>query len=324
MKSQILFSAFLGIDWSGAKAKHHAGLQLALAMPGASVPRRVAPPVTKYWSRQQVFGHLLAMADAAAGHAPVLVGIDFAFAHPFVDEGGYFPSTETALNSVPTSKSAPNDIAALWALVDAVNQGQPDFYGGAMFSHEIWGDYYLSPPHYQADRYASRRRVTEISARNAGRSPSPTFKAVGADNVSTGSLAGMRLLHRLRQRLGRRLSVWPFDDIVAGVTDMVLVEIFPSFYFYRLGMVPAKKAAADPAFLGRALAQYDSEPVADDFIAKGHDADEADAIIAAAALRFFARNLGFDVPLSVAMAARYEGWIFGVPYQVINRQGRPA
>jgi hypothetical protein len=38
MKSQTAdssgFSAFLGIDWSGAKAKSHAGLQLAHAMPG--------------------------------------------------------------------------------------------------------------------------------------------------------------------------------------------------------------------------------------------------------------------------------------------------
>ena len=236
---------------------------------------RVAPPLTKYWSRQQVFDHLSAMADAATGDAPVLVGIDFAFAHPFVDQGEYFPGAENALNSKPAS------VDALWALVDEVNEGQPDLYGGAMFAHNMWGAYYLSPPHYQADRYASRRRITEIAARNAGRSPSPTFKAVGADNVATGSLAGMRLLHRLRQRLGRRLSVWPFDDIIAGVTDMVLVEIFPSFYFYRLGMVPAKKAAADPAFLGRALAQYDSKAVPADFIANGNDADEADAIIAA-------------------------------------------
>ena len=38
MKSRIAdssgFSVFLGIDWSGAKAKSHAGLQLAHAMPG--------------------------------------------------------------------------------------------------------------------------------------------------------------------------------------------------------------------------------------------------------------------------------------------------
>ena len=83
--------------------------------------------------------------------------------------------------------------------------------------------------------------------------------------MSTGSLAGMRLLHQLKQHLGERLSIWPFDDIADGKTDLVLVEIFPSLYFYRLGMAPAKKAAADPAFLNRALAAYDSEGVKPSF-----------------------------------------------------------
>ena len=31
MKSDPVFSSYLGIDWSGAKAKHHAGLQIAVA-----------------------------------------------------------------------------------------------------------------------------------------------------------------------------------------------------------------------------------------------------------------------------------------------------
>ena len=239
------FSAFLGIDWSGAKTKSHAGLQLAHALPGNGVPLRVSPPLLKYWSRQQVFDYLVATAENAKGKKPVLVGIDFAFAHPFADKDSYFPETDLS----------PANVVSLWAMVDQVNVGQHDLYGGAMFQHALWGDYYLAPPTYQARHYASRRRVTEIAARAAGRSPSPTFKAVGADNVSTGSLAGMRLLHQLKRQLGARLSVWPFDAIVAGQTNLVLVEIFPSFYFYRLGMVPAKKAAADPAFLNQALAE---------------------------------------------------------------------
>jgi hypothetical protein len=199
-------------------------------------------------------------------------------------------------------------------MIDQVNDGQPDLYGGAVFRHAIWGEYYLAPPHYQARHYASRRRVTEIAARAAGRSPSPTFKAVGADNVSTGSLAGMRLLHQLKQQLGARLSVWPFDAIVAGQTNLVLVEIFPSLYFYRLGMVPAKKAAADPAFLNQALAGYGSDGVPADFRVMGHDADEADAIIAAAALRHFSTASSFRLSADIKCAAQQEGWIYGVPF----------
>ena len=298
------FSSFLGVDWSGAKGKSHAGLQLAHARPGKSAPLRVSPPLSKYWSRQQVFDYLVEMAENAKAKAPVLVGIDFAFAHPFVDKDSYFPGIDMS----------PANALSLWAMVDQVNAGQPDLYGGAMFRHALWGDYYLAPPTYQARHYASRRRITEMAARAAGRSPSPTFKAVGADNVSTGSLAGMRLLHRLKQQLGARLSVWPFDAIIAGQTNLVLVEIFPSFYFYRLGMVPAKKAAADPAFLNQALAGYGSDGVPADFRAMGHDADEADAIIAAAALRHFSTASSFCLSADIKCAAQQEGWIYGVPF----------
>ena len=300
------FSAFLGIDWSGAKTKSHAGLQLAHAIPGNGVPLRVSPPLSKYWSRQQVSDYLFETAENATGKKPVLVGIDFAFAHPFADKDSYFPETDLS----------PANVVSLWAMIDQVNAGQHDLYGGAMFQHALWGDYYLAPPTYEGRHYASRRRVTEIVARAAGRSPSPTFKAVGADNVSTGSLAGMRLLHQLKQQLGARLSVWPFDAIIAGQTNLVLVEIFPSFYFYRLGMVPAKKAAADPAFLNQALAGYGSDGVPANFRAMGHDADEADAIIAAAALRHLSTASSFRLSADIRVAAQQEGWIYGVPFKL--------
>ncbi len=321
MKCDPVFSSYLGIDWSGAKAKYHAGLQLAIAKPGKAVPRGIRPSVGRYWSRCQVLELLIEYADAAVGKLPILAGIDFAFAHPFrikqsadlsvdvaleVDGNGYFPGAE----------DSPKTATALWALVERVNYDQVDLYGGAMLRHPKWGEYYLAPPDYKARYYESCRRLTEIASQAAGRSPSPTFKAVGADNVSTGSLAGMRLLHQLKQNLGERLSIWPFDDIVDGKTDLVLVEIFPSLYFHRLGMVPAKKAAADPAFLNRALAAYDSKGVKPDFIPVGNDADEADAIISAAALRYFSIASGFTLPAVGMAIARREGWIFGVPFDV--------
>ena len=48
----------------------------------------------------------------------------------------------------------------------------------------------------------------------------------------------------------------------------------------------------------------------------GNDADEADAIIAAAALRYFSIASGFTLPAAGMAIARREGWIFGVPYDV--------
>ena len=301
------WSAFIGIDWSGAKSQYIAGIQLAIARPGITVPDTVFPPQNDRWSRQDVMTFLLDQAARAPAGVPLLVGIDFAFAHPFVDCGSYFPNCG----------DAPKDAAALWRLVDKVNRDLPHFYGGGMFQHPVWGDYYLAPPNFSAPCYESRRRMTELVAKASGRSPSPTFKAVGADNVSTGSMAGMRCIHHLRQKLGTQLAVWPFDDLRKcwpGVR-LVLVEIFPSYYFHRAGVAPLKQAAAQADFLNTALGFYDSAGVPTHFVAKGTDADEADAIIAAAALRYFAQQTNkkmFDLPDSIRLSAQREGWIFGV------------
>ena len=71
-----------------------------------------------------------------------------------------------------------------------------------------------------------------------------------------------------------------------------------------------RNAAADPAFMNAALAAYGSEGVGPDYAPRGADADEADAIISAAALRYFAGRPGsWHAPLEAAR----EGWIFGVP-----------
>ena len=296
-----MFSAFIGIDWSGARGPRQPGIQVARARPGCDAPETLLPADGRYWGRGSVHDWLLAAAGEATAGSPVLVGIDFAFAHPFVDEGAYYPGLD----------DSPSGPAALWARIEAECAGDPHLYGGAIFAAPRLADYYLSPRNHRARFYRSRRRLTERAARDAARAPAPTFKAIGADNVATGSMAGMRLIHALRSALGPRLAVWPFDEVTpARKLSMVLVEIFPSYYFHRAGFNPARNAAADPAFMNAALAAYDSRGVGPDFTPCGADADEADAIISAAALRRFAGQGGSWTP---PPAAALEGWIFGVP-----------
>ena len=297
-----MFRGFIGIDWSGARGPRQPGIQLAMARPGGAAPLTLDPADHRHWGREAVLDRLIVLAGGGVD-GPLLVGIDFAFAHPFVDEDDYYPGLA----------DAPRTPVALWARVEAECTDDPHLYGGAMFAAPGLADYYLSPRNHAAPRYRSRRRLTEQAARAAARAPSPTFKAIGADNVATGSMAGMRLIQALRAALGPRLAVWPFDAVdpcrTAGLA-MVLVEIFPSYYFHLAGFNPAKNAAADPAFMSAALAAYGSAGVADDFMPRGGDADEADALISAAALRHFA---GQPDCWKVPSAAASEGWILGVP-----------
>ena len=298
----IMFDRFVGIDWSGAKGPRQRGIQLSLARPGRAAPERVDAPDGRAWGRDTVFDWLLqAVAPDADAGGSMLVGIDFAFAHPFADSNAYYPGLA----------NAPDCPAALWQTIDIICAAEPHFYGGAVFADPSYGDYYLSPGRYDAPLYRSRRRQTEHAAKAGARSPSPTFKAVGADNVATGSMAGMRLLHALKQALGQKVAIWPFDQVLPSRPPaLVLVEIFPSWYFHAVGMNPAKNAAADPHFMSAALAAWDSDGVGPGYAPRGADADEADAMIAAAALRRIAsRADGWQVPGPAAQ----EGWIFGVP-----------
>jgi hypothetical protein len=325
-----MFGRFVGIDWSGAKGPRQAGIQLSMARPGRGTPTRIESPTGHLWGRQAVFEWLLRAADAgvAAGTGPdpdaesgpvsgpdsgtgtdwsdaaggsILVGIDFAFAHPFSDKNAYYPGLA----------GAPETPAALWQNVADICKNDAHLYGGAMFGAPGFGDYYLSPRNHGAPHYRSRRRVAELAAKASARAPSPTFKAIGADNVATGSMAGMRLIHALKAELGDALAVWPFEKVSpARLPAMVLVEIFPSYYFHAAGLNPARNAAVDPGFMTAALNAWSSNGVGADYAPRGSDADEADAMISAAALRHIAGTSGcWHAPADALM----EGWIFGVP-----------
>ena len=293
---------FIGVDWSGARGEFHRGIQLAEAWAGDEAVRLITPPHPRGWSRQAVADYLMARSTEAR----VLAGIDFAFAHPIGEDGHYYEG----------EASSPTAAQPLWRMVDQTCADAPHLYGGAMWLHPQFGAYYNAPiKGGRGARFQSRRRQTEqVAASLNGRHPSPTFNCVGPAGVGTGSLAGMRLLHRMQGSA----VIWPFA--MPDASDrLVLVEIFPALYFTMAGVRDAAKKADPLAALNQGLAHFGA--MGQGSVAGGlPDQDDIDALISAAALRSLtkARRSGSLWSLGDSLAgddqhalAAQEGWIFG-------------
>ena len=287
----MTFDLFVGIDWSGARGEMHRGISVFAAERGDAPPRPVSPPDgAKRWSRPAVMDYL----QHASETKQVLAGIDFAFAHPFHDAGSYYPN----------ATGSPDNPRGLWQLIDEINLQQPYLYGGAIWDDAEFGPYYNAYGGRRGALFSSRRRRTEQDAR-AVKAPSPTFNCVGPAGVGTGSLAGMRMLHHLADTT----HIWPFSDASYSTASLVLVEIFPSYYFAAAGIRPVNQQQAALLALNQALGFYGSAPLLDNSHLGGPDADDADALIAAAALRHHVADKAcWQVPDEAAL----EGWIFGV------------
>ncbi|WP_028466806.1 hypothetical protein [Nisaea denitrificans] len=285
------FDLFLGIDWSGAKGARTKGIQVAAAGPGEALPRLIANPYRPHgiWSRPDVLAYLIAKMDEGRR---VLAGFDFAFCYAFEDEGAYFPGLP----------DAPRSPEAVWALVEQVGQDDPEFYGAALYKRADlpYRDYFLAPG-WRGEKYRYRQRLAEQAAASVT-TPHPVFKCIGAANVGTGSLAGMRLLHRLRG-LNRDIRVWPFDPEPGG--ELTMIEIFPRLYYKLAGGDPRAWGNRDnlTAVCGHFGASAGEVP-------EIRTEDEADALIAAAALRLLQADPALWRQARRAGASK-EGWIFG-------------
>lgn len=289
-----VFERFLGIDWSGSKARRLPGLRVAECRPGSGAPRLLDGPQSGgLWRRLDVLA--LLYREITAGRR-VLAGFDFAFAYAHADRDAYFPETGPDLC----------DVRSLWALVERLAGESDDLYAGAVYaSGSPVAEHYLSPLG-RGTRYTHRQRRAELACA-AVTTPHPVFKCIGAANVGTGSLAGMRLLHRIADRAAAGAAagaaVWPF----APPGPVTLVEIFPRRYFMAAGQSP--RAWRDPAVIDATLAAYGSTPYGGAVL---DTEDKADAVVAAAALRRLADDPAVWSAPAREPASRHEGWIFGV------------
>ena len=240
-----------------------------------------------HWSRASLIDWILNKIK----YRNYLIGVDFAFSHPYYDYNSFFPNLS----------SSPKNVEDLWDLMDKVNSNQDNFYGGNIWCTQPYSEYYNS--YYKKGiNFKTRRRLTELNAKKIY-TPSSTFNCVGPGSVGTGSLSGMRVLNFFK----KKINIWPFNKIKYYKSN--LVEIFPTYYFRNYNINPEKNIGYSIEKLNYGLIKYGSNPVSNKIKFIGPDQDEADALISVAAMKYFSKiNKTWEVPHT----AKKEGWIFGV------------
>lgn len=280
------FDRFIAVDWSGARGRYD-GIAVAECRPGWSAPTLAQPPGAR-WSRRDFVAWMDAIGETGDR---VLVGIDCAFALPAA-------ASEIMLGG-------PHDAPALWDHIDGNCADAEDYYGGDFASGPgraalFW---HAGP---RPAQFVEHRRATELACAAAGLgAPESPLKLIGAKQVGKGALAGMRVLARLRNRLGDRFAVWPFDPPGAGI---VCVELYPRLFLRMAGFGNRKVRKLDD--LDQCLAALGSAPYRQGAPMSDH---VTDALVAAAGLRRIAADPAIWSPTGLdGLARRTEGWIFGV------------
>ncbi len=264
------FDLFVGIDYSGARSPtcRLRELQVYAAKPG-SQPEKVCSPVSSNskvpwnWTRAEIAAHLI---DLARQGVRYIAGVDHGFSFPVE----YFERYR--LKSWPEFL---DDFVCYWptdsdhVYAEFVRDGNLARKGKL-------------PPGERVGK-ATELRLCErwtSSARSV-------FHFDVQGSVAKSTHCGIPWLRRIRETVGERVHIWPFDGWKPGEGKAVIVEVYPSIFRKRY---PREKRSADE-----------------------HDAYAVARWLAESAARGVLGRY-FDPPLTEherALAAR-EGWILGV------------
>ncbi len=280
------------MDWSGAAGPRQKGIAVAICASGSEAPRLVRPD--HIWSRKEVLDWLL--RDLPNG---TLVGFDLSPSLPFVDAQAFFPGWA----------DSPADARALWALVEHVARDEPHLGANLFVDHAEASRHFRRHGGREGDLFGGGRgrlRAVEWEELRSGIvNPVSCLNLVGAAQVGKSSLTGMRLFHRLSDRI----PFWPFDPVPAS--GSLIVEIYTSIAAVAAGRPKSRAKIRDRVGLDAALAVLESASAAP---LPRYDDHATDALVTAAWLRRAAADPALWVapPPEIALT---EGWTFGVPWR---------
>jgi hypothetical protein len=292
--NRMNFDVFVGIDWSGAKssARTHS-ISLSWCESGDVPPQLLKGPQ----NRRDISNWIV---ENALSGKRMFIGIDCNL--------GY--ST-----NVITRQFGPHASAFdLWEKVDALNKQDQNFNADLFWKNYKYETYFWSsgkkPDWYNQK---SLRRLTEQQCMLLGLGiPECPFKFIGPKQVGKGGLCGMRLAKYLSEHFGKKICIWPFQNVTDS-THIVMSEIYPRLFWNKAGLRNIKVTDMDT--LNNALNHFHSLPLKGVGMITDHDCD---ALITAAGLRDYIQskyaknNSLFDIPNHILPIIKSEGWIFGV------------
>ena len=133
--------------------------------------------------------------------------------------------------------------------------------------------------------------------------PESTFKLIGAKQVGKGGLSAMLVSVYLREKLGAKLTLWPFEKPTSD-TKIVLFEIFPRLFIQKYHLSSLKIRDIDKL--------KDKIPIELDIGKNVLSDHESDALISAYGLSQLAHDYSAWHPEHLnETTAITEGWIFG-------------
>ncbi|MEM0909473.1 MAG: hypothetical protein AAGJ37_00775 [Pseudomonadota bacterium] len=286
-----MFDQYIGIDWSGALSPIRSDKIAVATCARTSSSHPIADD--RSLSRTDVFNHIL---DLATTDRRTLVGIDCNLGYCYAVGKHQFGSQA--------------DYLKLWEAVETACDNQANFFAGPFWQVEENAGYFWTKGKQPSwfDLQTLRRKTEACAAERGLGIPESPFKLIGAKQVGKGGLAGMRMALKLKQTLGEQITFWPFEDVNAEKTKIVVTEIYPRLFIRYAGFGNAKIRDAEQ--LNTILQHYQLNPFGRLMKLSDH---LTDAIIASAGLRWFCQQRDmFTREKLPADAVQFEGWIFGV------------
>ena len=279
-------------NWSGAAVERPRGIALAVADAGGSVELIEREGG---WSRLDILHWL---EDQARARRDMLIGFDLSPTLPFIDAGAYFPGWAD-------SPATPRD---LWALVDRIAAHDPWLVAPSLVDHPDLSAYFRRHGGREGMLFGGglgRLRAVEHRQRETRQAFSAScFNLVGAAQVGKASLSGMRLFHRLADRI----PFWPFDPVPDR--GPCIIEIYTSIATRAAGRPGNRSKIRDAATLYAALAHFGARLLR---APRRLDDHATDALVTAAWMRRSAADSALWRPAAMGIdAAQREGWTFGV------------